>query len=165
MKILLAVDDSEYSVAATEEVTRRPWPNGTTVRVLSVVEPVLPMAAEPLYGGHEGFEGLDRELQKRGREITRKTAEDIRSKGVKTQRIVRTGDPATEIVNEAEECGADLIIMGSHGYTGIKRLLLGSVAVSVVSHAPCSVEIVRAKQGQEKQNKRKKATYDYQSAA
>ena len=39
----------------------------------------------------------------------------------------------------------DLIVVGSHGYSGIKRWLLGSVAQSVVSHAPCSVEVVRHK--------------------
>ena len=44
------------------------------------------------------------------------------------------------------DVSADLIVLGSHGYTGIKRFLLGSVALSVVSHAPCSVEVVRRKQ-------------------
>jgi len=47
------------------------------------------------------------------------------------------------IVDEAENWKADLIVVGSHGYTGIKKWLLGSVAQSVVSHAPCSVEVVR----------------------
>ena len=59
---------------------------------------------------------------------------------------MRDGDPRTVIVDEAKEWSADLIVMGSHGYTGLKRLLLGSVAHSVVSHAPCSVEVVRVKQ-------------------
>jgi nucleotide-binding universal stress UspA family protein len=49
------------------------------------------------------------------------------------------------IIGEARKWSADLIVLGSHGYTGLKRLLLGSVALFVVSHAPCSVEIVRKK--------------------
>ena len=49
------------------------------------------------------------------------------------------------IVDEAENWKADLIVVGSHGYTGIKKWLLGSVAQSVVSHAPCSVEVVRSR--------------------
>jgi nucleotide-binding universal stress UspA family protein len=59
--------------------------------------------------------------------------------------VVRRGDPRSVILEEAKEWDADLIVVGSHGYTGIKRLLLGSVAQSVVSHAPCSVEVVRQK--------------------
>jgi nucleotide-binding universal stress UspA family protein len=59
---------------------------------------------------------------------------------------VRYGDARSCIVDEAKEWGADLIVVGSHGYTGLKRLLLGSVAQSVVTHAPCSVEVVRGKQ-------------------
>ena len=47
------------------------------------------------------------------------------------------------LMDEAKAKGADLIVLGSHGYTGIKRLLLGSIALYVVSHAPCSVEVVR----------------------
>ncbi|PYT09057.1 MAG: hypothetical protein DMF60_03355 [Acidobacteria bacterium] len=57
--------------------------------------------------------------------------------------VVRDGDPRSVIVDEAKDWSANLIVVGSHGYTGVKRWLLGSVAHSVVSHAPCSVEVVR----------------------
>ena len=53
--------------------------------------------------------------------------------------------PSFNNLDRAEEWSADLVVVGSHGYTGLKRLLLGSVAQSVVSHAPCSVEVVRKK--------------------
>lgn len=56
------------------------------------------------------------------------------------------GDPATEIVRFAERNGCDLIVMGTHGRSGIKRLVLGSVAETVVRHAPCSVLVVRPAQ-------------------
>jgi nucleotide-binding universal stress UspA family protein len=145
MKILLAVDDSKYSAAATNEIAKRPWPKGTTVRVLTVAEPFPPLAIEPWYGGRDSLVRIDKELQKRARDLTRKTAEKLKKKGIKTQAVVLEGDPRSRIVEEAEKWKADLIVLGSHGYTGIKRLLLGSVASSVVSHAPCSVEIVRQK--------------------
>ena len=146
MKILLAVDDSEYSAAATKEVAKRPWPTGTTVRVLTVVEPFPSIAIEPWYGMSESLERIDQVVQKRGRELTKKTAEGLKKKGIKLESAVRNGDAREEIVHEAEKWAADLVVMGSHGYTGIKRLLLGSVALSVVSHAPCSVEVVRRKE-------------------
>ena len=49
------------------------------------------------------------------------------------------------ILDVAEEWGADLIVVGSHGYRALKRFLLGSVSHSVVSHAKCSVEVVRCR--------------------
>ena len=145
MKILLAIDQSKYSTSAVSEVAKRPWPKGTTVRVLTVAEPFPPIAIEPWYGGRESLERIDREVQKRARDLTKKTSETLRKKGFKIESALRKGDARSEIIDEAEKWAADLIVMGSHGYTGIKRLFLGSVASSVVSHAPCSVEIVRRK--------------------
>jgi nucleotide-binding universal stress UspA family protein len=67
----------------------------------------------------------------------------LEQNGLAIDKSVREGDPRHEIVDEAKRWPADLIVVGSHGYTGWKRWLLGSVAQSVVSHAPCSVEVVR----------------------
>ena len=53
------------------------------------------------------------------------------------------GDPDDAIVDYAQEHGADLIVMGSHGHTGLRHLLMGSVAEKVLRHAPCPVLIVR----------------------
>ncbi len=130
MKILLAVDDSEYSAAAFKEIAKRPWPKGTTVRVLTVVEPFFPIAVEPWYGGLESFERIDQEVQKSARDLTKKTAESLKKRGIRAESVVRQGDARSEIVGESEKWAADLIVMGSHGYTGIERLLLGSVALS-----------------------------------
>jgi nucleotide-binding universal stress UspA family protein len=55
------------------------------------------------------------------------------------------GSPRTVILDEAESWGADLIVVGSHGYRAWERFLLGSVSQSVVSHAKCSVEVVRCR--------------------
>ncbi len=143
MKILLAIDGSEYSAAAIKEVAKRPWPARSTVRVLSVVEPYPAIAVEPSYGGRDRLESLDREMKRRATNLTKKTIDRLKSKDLKVEALVRTGNPSSEIVDEAREWSADLIVVGSHGYTGIKRLFLGSVALSVVGHAPCSVEVVR----------------------
>jgi nucleotide-binding universal stress UspA family protein len=146
MKILLAVDSSEYSATAIQEVANHPWPARSTVRVLSVVEPYPAIAVEPWYGGRESLETLDREMKRRANNLTKKTVDRLKAKELKVEAVIRTGDPASEIVDEAREWSADLIVVGSHGYTGVKRFILGSVALSVVSHAPCSVEVVRRKQ-------------------
>lgn len=62
--------------------------------------------------------------------------------GVRITPRVRGGDPAWEIVHEANEWGADLIVMGTHGRRGAARVFLGSVAETVLSHAPCAVLVI-----------------------
>ena len=57
--------------------------------------------------------------------------------------VVRTGQPWYEIAEAAREAAADLVIVGTHGYTGLKHVLLGSTAERVVRHAPCPVLVVR----------------------
>jgi nucleotide-binding universal stress UspA family protein len=146
MKVLLAIDDSEYSAEAIKEVAKRPWPPNSTVRVLSVVEPVTPPASELWYDAGGNLERVQQQMTKRATNVTQKTSQSLKGTGLKIETAVREGDARSAIVDEARKWSADLIVLGSHGYTGIKRLLLGSVASSVVSHAPCSVEIMRRKQ-------------------
>jgi universal stress protein A len=62
------------------------------------------------------------------------------------ERRLEEGDPATAIVQVAQETGCDLIVMGTHGRTGLARLLMGSVAEKVVREAPCLVLTVKAPQ-------------------
>src|SRR5204863_6825990 len=57
------------------------------------------------------------------------------------------GDPPTEIVNYARDAGIDLIVIGTHGRTGVERLLMGSVAEKVLREAPCSVLVVKLPRG------------------
>jgi nucleotide-binding universal stress UspA family protein len=146
MKILLAVDASEYAAEAARELAARPWPPATTVRVLTAVEPVTPPAAELWYDAGGSLERARQEMRKSAERLTAGVAEKLRASGLAAETAVRDGDPRAVIVDEAKEWGADLIVVGSHGYTGVKRWLLGSVAQSVVSHAPCSVEVVRRRE-------------------
>ena len=146
MKILLAVDGSPCSDVAVEEVARRPWPEGSSVKVLNAFE--LPLAAAP-----EGwalppsyFEGLDQAVRTQARSVVDHTLERLRTKLDKKITIdgqFLPGPPRAVILDEAESWGADLIVVGSHGYGRFERFLLGSVSQSVVSHAKCSVEVVR----------------------
>jgi nucleotide-binding universal stress UspA family protein len=72
-----------------------------------------------------------------------KEAADKRAPGLTRQLIVKHGDPYSEIIDLAASQGADLIVMSTHGRTGPKRLLIGSVAEKVVRTAPCPVFTVR----------------------
>lgn len=142
MRILLAIDDSQYSADAVEEVAARPWPAGTSVRVLSAID-IAPVATEPAFVASLDIDTLRDEIARRSKEVISRAADALQKKGLSVETVVRDGDPRSVIVDEAKDWSADLIVVGSHGYTGVKRWLLGSVAHSVVSHAPCSVEVVR----------------------
>ncbi len=145
MKILLAVDGSPHSQAAVDEVKQRPWPSKSTVRVLSVIQPYTPPATEFVLAGAT-LEDMRRQQTSEAEQLTAGVADAVKGTNVSTQTAVREGDPRSAIVDEADEWGADLIVVGSHGRTGLKRWLLGSVAQAIVGHAPCSVEVVRLRE-------------------
>jgi nucleotide-binding universal stress UspA family protein len=151
MKILLAVDGSRPSEIAAREVASRPWPSATAVRVLYVVPtPMLPPghAVEPAATmGPTAWPAAAVDIEKATAEQASAKAkaimEQLEAGGLDVDFKLRQGDARSEIVDEAKEWAADLIVVGSHGHTGLKRWLLGSVAQSVVTHASCSVEVVR----------------------
>jgi nucleotide-binding universal stress UspA family protein len=147
MKILLAVDNSKFSEAATEAVLKLVKPQDTRVRVLSVKEQPAHLTA----GGMAGYDPeLDNELKEEvteGEELVSKTAELLRSKGFEVTSSAEWGDPKYKIIDIAEEWGADLIVLGSHGRSGLRRFLMGSVSEAVARHAHCSVTIVRVPGG------------------
>jgi len=145
MRILLAIDDSPHSQSAAETVRTRPWPDRSLVRVLSVVRPFEPMANEWWYVPTVDTPAWEAQRTSRTEELVTRVGATLRAAGLDAGEVVRVGDPRTTIVDEATAWRADLIVVGSHGYTGIRRLLLGSVAQYVVSHADCSVEVVREK--------------------
>jgi nucleotide-binding universal stress UspA family protein len=142
MRILLAIDGSTYSQTAADEVARRPWPSNSTIRVMSVIQPYTPPATEVVLAGAT-LDDIRRQQASTAEQLTGRAVDALTRTGLVTETVVREGDPRSAIVDEAEEWGADLIVVGSHGRTGLTRWLLGSVAQAVVGHAPCSVEVVR----------------------
>lgn len=146
MKLLLAIDSSEYSDAAVNAIASRPWPPGTRARVLSAVDTFVPATPALWYDAAGSFESVRDDISNLKHALVTRAAESLRASGLEVETAVRAGDPRSVIVDEAKDWDADLIVVGSRGFTGLKRFFLGSVAQSVVSHAPCSVEVVRVKE-------------------
>lgn len=145
MKILLATDGSPCSEAAVDEVARRPWPADTQVRIISVADTHGLLASDPYALLAEHFAEIEKQLCNVAREAVENAAAKLRAGrgALLLTTEVLTGSPKRRIVEEAGAWGADLVVVGSHGYRGWERMLLGSVSQAVATHAECSVEIVR----------------------
>ena len=149
MKILLATDGSPCSELAVDEIARRPFPDGSELRVISVIVPPDPPTIDPLQAAAYYTE----EFVKRQREHAQEAVDQALSKlreGEESRKLhvtseVLNGSAKGEIIEEAERFNADLIVVGSHGYGVVKRFWLGSVSQALALHAPCSVEIVRCR--------------------
>ena len=144
MRILLAIDGSPWSDVAVQEVARRPWPEGSTVKVLTTFEMPVPPTPEGWAIPANFYDEMDVALRKQARNIVDRAVQTLKSnKTFVADASLLPGPPSTVILEEAEAWRADLIVLGSHGYSAWKRFLLGSVSQAVVSHAKCSVEVVR----------------------
>ena len=147
MRILLAVDDSECSTAAVKAVIDQFRPTHTQITVLHADD--WPEGMSPSMAFAEGTAaarsilGLHKLRRSNAAALLESIAEQLRRAGFAAAASLRDGDPRHTIVQCAREWRADLIVLGSHGKTGLDRML-GSVSDSVAKHAPCSVEIVRA---------------------
>lgn len=148
-KILLAVDDSEFSKAATTAVLREFRPGESEVRVLHVVEPLRLAPASTGFGVGPSvpadFAGTIEEWLDRAEVLVSEAAKTLESAGFRVSTSVLEGHAKSEILKYAEEWRPDIIVVGSHGRRGAERFLLGSVSEAVARHAACSVQIVRAK--------------------
>ncbi|HEX5888225.1 MAG TPA: universal stress protein [Pyrinomonadaceae bacterium] len=144
MRILLAIDGSPCSDVAVQEVARRPWPAGSLVKVLTTYEIPVPPTPEGWALPANYVQEMDVALRKQAQQVVDRAIEKLKpNKSFTVDASFLPGPPRAVILDEAENWRADLIVLGSHGYSAWKRFLLGSVSQAVVSHAKCSVEVVR----------------------
>jgi len=144
MKILLAVDGSEFSQAATQALVSQMPPKGAEVLVLRVVEPrifLTPPQMAPRYAPEQ--DEILKEEFRHAQESVNQASQALRAAGFSVNTRVVEAEARNGILDIAAEWHADLIMLGSHGRKGIQRFLIGSVAEFVARHADCSVEIVR----------------------
>lgn len=142
--ILVPTDFAEPSKKSLRYALRFAEQFGATVILLHVVEPIVLLG--DAYGSvavpMEATAALQQDATTRLASLVRDEIEEV----VPVSSCVRCGKPYQEIVNAAREREVDLIIIATHGYTGLKHVFLGSTAERVVRHAPCPVLIVREKE-------------------
>ena len=143
MRVLLAIDDSRCSEAATRTVVQQMRPDHAEVCVLHVVEPGW-LVLDYELGEVRQIEASREEGLKRAKELVERIKPLVTEAGFIVTTAIEGGDPRFAIVDYAARWKADLLVVGSHGRKGLGRLLIGSVAEFVARHAHCSVMIVRA---------------------
>ena len=92
------------------------------------------------------FEAVWKALREQAKDLVEKAADKLRAAKFDVSTELVEGDPKSQIIDVANEWHADMIVLGSHGRTGLSRFLIGSVSQAVVRHAHCSVEIIRTAQ-------------------
>lgn len=135
-RILLPTDDSEAVGPAIETALDIAQKYNATLHILFVVEPPSSV------GVGDGFAGIDNlldELEQEGHRVTEALAEMAHQHDIETVPAVRHGNPHDDILAYATDHGIDLIVMGTHGRTGVKRALIGSVTENVVRHSEIPV--------------------------
>lgn len=142
-KILVPVDFSEFAAKAVKYAARFAEQFGATLVVVHVIEPVRSPESVLI--------PPEMEEVNRGRlQLARSAlAEFVRKQvpaGLHTETLTRLGHPVEHITSAARDFDADLIVIATHGHTGLKHLLLGSVAERVVRLAPCPVLTVRERE-------------------
>jgi nucleotide-binding universal stress UspA family protein len=135
--IVVGADGSPTSDIAVAEAVELASKHRAKLRVVHVTPEVK--ESVDFYSIQEVKEALHDE----GREILGKACSLADTKGVEVVGHIVAGEPEDKLVSFADEYDADLIVMGSHGHSGIVKLLMGSVTEKVVSHAHCSVLVVR----------------------
>lgn len=143
MKILIAIDGSPCSDVVVAEVGSWPWHPQSEVRVVTVDAPINPRLLSS--GPATLFDEVVKKQRAESSMRLRDTAALLAQKtpGLQVTTSLLEGWPQDAIVAEAERWGADLVVVGSHGYGPIRRFFLGSVSLYVAHHASCSVLIVR----------------------
>lgn len=145
MRVLLAHDGSPGAAEAASLVGDLGWPEGSSVRVVAVVEPpiamlpAVPLAAAPL----AAFPEIEAQIVEHLDGEVRGVVERLRGAGITAEGEVLRGRPGTVLVDEARQLQADLVVAGSRGHGSIASLVLGSVSAELVDQAPCPVLISR----------------------
>ena len=140
-RILVPIDFSEHSKNALQYAISHAKQFGAELILIYVVEPTVYPA--DLSFGQVAFPSFENELRERAKKELDELAKTQVGKRVRVRTMIRTGKPFLEIIDTSHEERADLIIIATHGHTGVEHLIFGSTAEKVVRKARCPVLVVR----------------------
>jgi universal stress protein A len=143
-KILYATDYSKASGRAFDEAVSLARQNRAELLIVHVLEPI-PYAAGEEFGGAELYLKLEDATRREAQASMAKLMRRLQRSKVKAKSLLLRGSAHDQIVKAAKSKKADMIVIGTHGRTGLSKLFMGSVAAKVVSAAACPVVTVRGK--------------------
>jgi universal stress protein A len=144
-KILYATDYSKASARALEEAVKLAKQNHAELLVVHVIEPAPFVAGEEEFGSGEMYVKLEDLAKQEAQASMTKLLARLKKTKVKAQGLLFKGSVQDQIVKVAKSKKVDMIVIGTHGRTGLSKLIMGSVAGKVVSSANCPVLTVRGK--------------------
>jgi nucleotide-binding universal stress UspA family protein len=139
--ILVPVDFSDYSKDALKYAVQFAKQFNAKLYIVYVIEPVIYPADFSM--GQVAIPSLENDIKNRAEEEMESLVKSFVDPSIETEKIIKTGKPFVEIIETAREVDADIIIMATHGHTGVEHLLFGSTAEKVVRKAPCPVLTLR----------------------
>jgi nucleotide-binding universal stress UspA family protein len=137
-----ATDGSKYSAAAVSEAIGIAKRNGSKLTAVAVVPAEMAMPTDADFAALQRDKLADQEMQS-AEKNAKAVKEAAQKEGVAAQAFVLSGKPADAIIECAKDANADLITVGSHGRTGLDKLLMGSVTERVIVLSPCAVLVVK----------------------
>ncbi len=140
-KILVPIDFSDYSKNALKYAAQFAKQFNAKIYLIYVVEPMIYPADFSM--GQVAIPSTDIDLHSRAEEELKKLSKEIVNGNSKVEVLIKTGKPFVEIIESASANDIDLIIIATHGHTGVEHLLFGSTAEKVVRKAPCPVLTLR----------------------
>ena len=140
-KVLVPIDFSDYSKSALKYAVNFAKSFGADITLIYVVEPII---YPPDFSmGQIAIPAVNTEWDQVAQEELSKLAKNEISSDVKVKTIIKTGKPFVEIIETASDENIDLIIISTHGHSGVEHILFGSTAEKVVRKAPCPVLTLR----------------------
>jgi len=156
-RILVPVDFSPPSLQALDYAVDFARPLDAEIVALYVVEPIYSVTAGDLYAPSSELTALMQEQRRQGREQLVELEARLTRRYAKIRTALEDGLAYQEIVAAASKLKADLVVMATHGRTGLSHLFMGSVAEKVVRTASCPVLTVRASQVRQRRRSKRAA--------
>ena len=144
-RILYATDYSKASARALDQAVQLAKQNAAELLVVHVLEPVTPYVTGDDYGSTELYLRLEETTKNDAQSSMHKLMQKLQKLKVKAKSLLLKGSTHDQIIKAAKSKKADMIVIGTHGRTGLTKLFMGSVAGKVVSTAQCPVLTVRGK--------------------